>query len=316
MIKNIHFRSLFCLFLSLLFHFLIFVFLLSDMSIITVQSASQEHNKILAEVILLPAKQAGKPGDQGNTENSTGNNFRKIEDVEVRIQINGEDKVNTTREIISEPAKTIIEANPTIKAESVIQAEPVVKAEPQKDTVIKPAESTKPSPAVKKADIVNKTAPAKETAHPSKTALNNTQDKHEIKTVDNKTNISELQGANDSSSASDNRSINGSGSSDGGSGNAAGIFSSHGSPIAGIDSVIVVNRIKPVYPQISRKRGEEGNVVLLASVIKGKVVNVTIEKSSGIKALDSSALTAVGKWSFSSDTNLTVRIPVSFKLKD
>ncbi|MCL1940650.1 MAG: energy transducer TonB [Synergistaceae bacterium] len=86
--------------------------------------------------------------------------------------------------------------------------------------------------------------------------------------------------------------------------------------IVTVDSVIVVNRVKPVYPQISRKRGEEGSVVLLARVLNGKVVNVTIEKSSGVKALDSSALAAVGKWSFSSGTSLTVRIPVSFKLKD
>jgi protein TonB len=86
--------------------------------------------------------------------------------------------------------------------------------------------------------------------------------------------------------------------------------------IAAVDSVVVVNRVKPVYPQISRKRGEEGNVVLLASVKNGKVVDVTIEKSSGIKALDSSALAAVGKWSFSADTSIVVRIPVSFRLKD
>ena len=88
------------------------------------------------------------------------------------------------------------------------------------------------------------------------------------------------------------------------------------SSIIGIDSVSVINRVKPAYPHLSRKRAEEGNVVLLANVKNGKVVNVTIEKSSGISALDSSALTAIKKWSFSQNTNVTVRIPVSFKLKE
>jgi len=86
--------------------------------------------------------------------------------------------------------------------------------------------------------------------------------------------------------------------------------------IAGVDSVIVVNRVRPVYPQISRRRGEEGDVILLAEVRGGRVVNVAIERSSGVSALDSSAVTAVGRWSFSPDTNLTVRIPVSFRLRD
>ena len=251
--------------MSLLFHFLIFVFLLSEVSIIPVQSAPQDYPKILAEVVLLPSRQAGNTGGQVNIGNNT---------------------------------------------------EPVVEVEPQNKTAIKPAESTKPTVPVRK------TASAKETAPPKNTAKNNIQDKHEIKTNENKTNTSDYQMGNISSSVSDNRSTHESGGSGGsnglgGSGNAAnGILSSHGSSIAGVDSVIVVNRVKPVYPQISRKRGEEGNVILLASVVKGKVVNVTIEKSSGIKALDASALTAVGKWSFSADTNLTVRIPVSFKLKD
>jgi len=263
--KNVHVRNLLSLFLSLLFHFLIFAFLFSDVSIFPVQSAPQEQ-KILAEVMLIPAKRAEKQEEQkANIEDS----LKKTEEIGAKIQVKEEIKANEP--VLETVTPTTTESrNDTTRKRAV----PVKKAEPKKSTV--------------------------------KNEENKALDKQEINTGKKREEISGSK--EDSISAftpvpSPND-------------NAAGLSQQRASSIVAVDSVIVVNRVKPIYPQISRKRGEEGNVILLANVVNGKVVNVTIEKSSGIKALDSSALTAVGKWSFSSGTNLTVRIPVSFKLKD
>jgi protein TonB len=170
-------------------------------------------------------------------------------------------------------------------------------------------EATK-APEPKKDIAKKQDNPAKKTVLSKNTAENRTQENREINADNNVADTSNNKDGGISPSSSGASSLE--------SGNVEmAISQSNGvSPIVGVDSVIVVNRVKPIYPQISRKRGEEGSVVLLANVLNGKVVNVSIEKSSGIKALDSSALSAVGKWSFSSDTSIIVRIPVSFKLKD
>lgn len=86
--------------------------------------------------------------------------------------------------------------------------------------------------------------------------------------------------------------------------------------IASLANVKIVSRVKPQYPQIARKRNEEGTVVLLARVQGGRVASVSVEKSSGVGTLDASAKSAVEKWKFSPDTNATVRVPVSFSLKE
>ena len=243
-------RNIFCLFLSLLFHFLIFITLFAPVSF-RAQSAPLEH-KMVAEVMLTRPKQAQEPEGQNSV---IPNNIEKVEESKAIIQVKEEE-------------------NKVIETPKVV---PKV-AEPQKIDVKKQAKPTE------------KPAPQKTIA--KKTITDDSRKGDTSSSVVMKPGINSESAANRQSQSPEPASI------------------------AAVESVTVINRVRPVYPQISRKRGEEGNVVLLANVVNGKVVSVNIEKSSGIKALDASALTAVGKWSFSADTNTVVRIPVSFRLKD
>ena len=258
-------RNLFCLFLSLLFHFVIFITLFADMSF-RAQSAPLE-NKMVAEVVLTRPKSTEEPE---GLKLQIPNNVEKVDESKAITQVQEEEnKMIETPEIVPKAAKAV---------------------EPQKN------------------DVKERAKPIKKPA-PQKTIVKNeTREKHEINADINNTDDNKKGGVSSSSAIeSPKKSEN------------AGVSQSQTlapASITAVDSVTVLNRVKPVYPQISRKRGEEGNVVLLANVLNGKVVNVNIEKSSGIKALDASALAAVAKWSFSTDTNTVVRIPVSFRLKD
>lgn len=80
---------------------------------------------------------------------------------------------------------------------------------------------------------------------------------------------------------------------------------------------------KPPYPELARKRGQEGLVLLHAEVnAQGEPVKVEIQKSSGYPLLDQAALKTVRKWRFrppqengeSRPGNLV--LPVEFKLRD
>jgi protein TonB len=69
---------------------------------------------------------------------------------------------------------------------------------------------------------------------------------------------------------------------------------------------------------ISRKRREQGTVVLLIRIESGRVTRVDVERSSGHKPLDESAARAVREWRFDVtgyDGAITARIPFSFTLK-
>lgn len=56
---------------------------------------------------------------------------------------------------------------------------------------------------------------------------------------------------------------------------------------------------EPGYPAVSRQRGEEGRVVLLAELsAAGTVVSLTVKQSSGHPRLDRAALEAVRRWRF------------------
>jgi len=257
-------KNLFCLFLSFLFHFLIFITLFADMSF-NAQSAPLE-NKIIAEVMLTRPKFTEPEGQNSNIPD----NYEKTDESKAITQVKEEEnKMTEASQVVPIAVKEAVPLKNDVKK----QAKPIEKPVPQKTI-----------------------------------AKNEILEKHEVnanKSIadDNKKDDISSSGALQPSTKSES---------------AANRQSQTHAPasIAAVDSVTVVNRVQPVYPQISRKRGEEGNVVLIANVINGKVVSVNIEKSSGIKALDSSALTAVGKWSFSSDTNTVVRIPVTFRLKD
>ena len=78
----------------------------------------------------------------------------------------------------------------------------------------------------------------------------------------------------------------------------------------------VIKRVKPSYPRASRLKREEGEVILLLEIEKGQVVEVMVESSSNFPRLDSSAVDAVRKWTFSYPSKAKVRIPVIFRLED
>ncbi len=79
----------------------------------------------------------------------------------------------------------------------------------------------------------------------------------------------------------------------------------------------------PVYPELARKRGWEGTVLLEAHISeKGTVSKISVSKSSGSKILDDSALESIKKWKFSParlgavSFSSRIRIPVKFVLEE
>jgi len=78
---------------------------------------------------------------------------------------------------------------------------------------------------------------------------------------------------------------------------------------------------KPVYPELARRRGQEGLVVLLAEVdAGGAATSVSVQHSSGHRLLDEAAVSAVRRWRFKparyagADVAGRVRVPVEFRL--
>lgn len=79
---------------------------------------------------------------------------------------------------------------------------------------------------------------------------------------------------------------------------------------------------KPEYPNIARRRGWEGIVILEVSVSKkGEVQNINLHQSSGHALLDGAAIRAVKKWKFIAGninghpSTTTVLIPINFLLR-
>jgi protein TonB len=84
-----------------------------------------------------------------------------------------------------------------------------------------------------------------------------------------------------------------------------------------------LNNPPPKYPIISKKEGEEGEVILLVRVnSNGEVTEVILYKSSGYERLDNSSMYAVKSWKFIPAKNKfgggvesVVKIPFVFKIK-
>lgn len=84
----------------------------------------------------------------------------------------------------------------------------------------------------------------------------------------------------------------------------------------------VTSRATPVYPRSARRRGQEGKVIVTVTVApSGRVTSPRISKSSGIPALDSSALKAAQKFRFQparnglgSPVSTKKSIPFTFRL--
>ena len=79
---------------------------------------------------------------------------------------------------------------------------------------------------------------------------------------------------------------------------------------------------KPVYPDLARRRGQEGVVYLLAQVDEqGALMELAVERSSGYPLLDAAAMKAVKTWRFRPGARDgrpergSVRIPIYFRLR-
>lgn len=77
----------------------------------------------------------------------------------------------------------------------------------------------------------------------------------------------------------------------------------------------------PVYPEMARRRGQQGRVLLQVDVsAQGTPVEVTIAQSSGFASLDDAALRAVQQWRFLPATRggtpvaAVAEVPVRFRL--
>ena len=89
-------------------------------------------------------------------------------------------------------------------------------------------------------------------------------------------------------------------------------------PVAGMET----NRA-PTYPEIARRRGEEGRVVLRVSVsADGMPLDVEVMGSSGHPSLDAAALSAVRQWRFIPATQAgkslpaVAEVPIRFHLNN
>ncbi|MDR2528074.1 MAG: TonB family protein [Synergistaceae bacterium] len=77
-------------------------------------------------------------------------------------------------------------------------------------------------------------------------------------------------------------------------------------------------KVSPEYPMLSRKRKEQGTVVLLIQIASGLVKSVQVEHSSGHPPLDESAARAVKQWAFETSgfgNEVVARVSFKFELK-
>jgi protein TonB len=86
-------------------------------------------------------------------------------------------------------------------------------------------------------------------------------------------------------------------------------------------TVGLIRRTQPVYPQLAKKSGWQGTVVIRVVVqTNGMPGEAQIRKSSGHDILDKAAIEAIRSWRFSpaKDGNIPIRsavdIPINFKL--
>lgn len=87
--------------------------------------------------------------------------------------------------------------------------------------------------------------------------------------------------------------------------------------------VAYLSNPKPPYPAFSRRRGEEGTVLLNVLVTReGRAAKVELDHSSGFDALDRSALRTVQDWRFvparrgEDAVEAWVKVPIVFRLSE
>ncbi len=114
----------------------------------------------------------------------------------------------------------------------------------------------------------------------------------------------------------------GTGSSSGpGSGSGRGGLAGSGSPVE--TPMAYGTNPPPPYPNTARRRGWEGEVLLLVDVTaRGEVCKVTVSRSSGYQILDRAALNAIYRWQFQAAQKNgravagQVMVPIRFSIKD
>lgn len=83
-----------------------------------------------------------------------------------------------------------------------------------------------------------------------------------------------------------------------------------------------LNNPKPAYPSMSKRLGEEGQVLLRVLVgQEGGAEQIQVLRSSGFARLDEAAQAAVSRWRFipakvgNDATTAWVQVPVTFELR-
>ena len=89
-----------------------------------------------------------------------------------------------------------------------------------------------------------------------------------------------------------------------------------------LPQVITARRVAPIYPATSRRRSEEGDVVLDVLVgADGRVTQITVAGSSDFERLDKAAVAAVQQWRFvpgrvaGEPQAMRLRVPIRFQLR-
>lgn len=77
----------------------------------------------------------------------------------------------------------------------------------------------------------------------------------------------------------------------------------------------ITKKVLPEYSAFSRKRKEEGSVVIIITIENGRVTDTELEKTSGFPRLDESAIRAAKQWRFDYNGTIRARLPIVFKLK-
>ena len=88
-----------------------------------------------------------------------------------------------------------------------------------------------------------------------------------------------------------------------------------------IPKPVVIQNTPPSYPDLARRNGWEGRVLVRVEVsAEGRPISTTIAQSSGFGVLDQSALRAVKSWRFQPRTIAgipsagSIEVPVNFSL--
>lgn len=89
-----------------------------------------------------------------------------------------------------------------------------------------------------------------------------------------------------------------------------------------LPQVITARRVAPIYPATSRRRSEEGDVVLDVLVgADGRVTQITVAGTSDFERLDKAAVAAVQQWRFvpgrvaGEPQAMRLRVPIRFQLR-